>query len=131
LGWIQPGEFLSKLLGGGKTIGPGVLVRQLVQFDLVDGGNPDVSGPRDIAPLAGAHASPFPKPDRLRLLALPNGWQELLLKQQHAGQPTPDPGMPSSLSCAPVVWIESLRALVRVLTILASLAAATCDEKRL
>lgn len=77
---IEPGQFLAQGVGRRETVGPSVVVREIVQPNRLDGGHPNVAGPRNVTPLAGSHPRVFPQTDRLRFGTLADGRQEFFLE---------------------------------------------------
>lgn len=78
-------QLVPQRRGGGKAVGHGVGVTEVLDPHFVDAVDAHIAGAGDVAALPGAHLPPFPQADRLRLFAAANGRQEFLLEQQHDG----------------------------------------------
>lgn len=72
---------MSQCVGRLESVRHGVGVGQFGQRDRLDPFDGDVAGSGDIASLAGAHHSPLPEANRLRLLAATDGREEFFLEQ--------------------------------------------------
>ena len=83
LAGVERFQFAAQFVGGGKSIGPGIVVRERRQVDRSDRKDANIARAGNIAPLTRLHPAHAPEPNGLRFFAGADGGQEFFLKQQH------------------------------------------------